>query len=520
MFLLPVTKRSVELLSLCLIVAVTVTSYATPPPSGNNVSQTVTSPVMPSRFLPKKNSYNSNPAIPTQKETHDTSSGTSYTIKAGDNLFKILMREYGLTNLQAEKFIEIVRRENNISNFRRLRIGQKISISALRRKNVNGPLTGARKTGRPHVPISKTAAQTPPPLQVFTLEKPVVPVLQASDMTAHVKQVWEKIVPGHHALKKTLSVNSDNVSITLDPVKYPILTAMDGGRILVDVDGKISPTIKSIISRTDPGLRVVAESAADPKRFLASLVNAGTFYSVAEDFVMEFGSDPRLTIRSDFRVERTAESLVNQDVVLLNSGKIALSSKLTEFLKKEGFTLYEPFALAKPHIFSPRNRLIQVTAGAPLDIASSILKALSITAEVNARIEVADIDNSGISISITPDRYFQYKGKAYCIRYVRDTSFDTSLAPILAARGIHSIDLDRNDDFHKISERILTSVGLSGTYGFHKLWPEEDTRYSLQMSGVMIDGAGVAGESLFLTNREIDRIIKDISVENGYIVQN
>ena len=262
-----------------------------------------------------------------------------------------------------------------------------------------------------------------------------------------------------------------------------------------------------------------AASAGHTATLLLALDPRGTHADEFGGFRLEsLGSQPPHT-DIPVRLVRWLEENP-QDVILLNSGKIALSSKLTDFLKKEGFTVYEPFALAKAHTFSPRNRLIQVTADAPLDIASSVLGALSITAQENARIDVVDADNSGISISITPDRYFQYKGKSYCIRYVRDTSFDTSLAPVLAARGIHSIILDKNDDFRKISERILTSVGLTGTYGFHKLWPEEGAGYSLQMSGVMIDGAGAAGESLFLTNRDIDRIIKDISIENGFIVQN
>lgn len=456
--------------------------------------------------------------MPVKKAANNTATSTPYTIKAGDTLYKILMREYGLTGRQAAKFIEIVMRENNISNSRRLRIGQQIALSSQYRKISTGQLNDSRPAVNSSAPLSKPA--DPAPAQMFALEKPEIPVLRASDITANVKQTWEKIVPQQHALQKTLSVNSDGISISLDPAKYPILPAMDGSRILVDADGKISPTLKSIISEKDPALRIVSASATDPKRFLASLIAAGKFYSTGEDFVMEFGSDPRLTIHSDFRVERTADSLVNQDVILLNAGKVASSSKLTEFLKKEGFTVHEPFALIKPHIFTPLNRLVQVAARAPLDIASSILKALAIPAEENARIDITDVDNSGISISVTPDRSFHYKGKTYCISYVNDASASNSLVPLLEARGIHPIILDKNDGFREISERILTSVGLSGTYGFQKLWPEEDAGYSLQMSGIMIDGAGASGESLFLTNREIDRIIRDISVENGIIVQN
>ena len=41
--------------------------------------------------------------------------GECYTVKSGDHLFKILMRDYGLSNNEAESFIEEIKRENNIS---------------------------------------------------------------------------------------------------------------------------------------------------------------------------------------------------------------------------------------------------------------------------------------------------------------------------------------------------------------------------------------------------------------------
>lgn len=455
--------------------------------------------------------------------TDSATAATLYTIKPGDSLFRILKREFGLTYQKAKKFIELIKRENKITNLRRLRVGQVISISALVGNGSTGQAKTVRAAGHSPVVIPKGVGVDPAqsPVQSFTLEKPQVPVLRPVDVTAHVKQTWEKIVPTPTAQEKMELVQSDGISISLDPVKYPILPAMDGGRILVDVDGKITPTIKSIISETDPGVRIVSESTDSPKRFLGSLIDAGKFYSSAEDFIMEFGTDPKLTVHADFRVERTADSLVNQDVILLNAGKVASPAKLTEFLKSEGFIVHEPFALIKPHLFSPHNRLVEVAAQAPLDIASAVLRALSIPAEENARIEIPDIGNSGISISVTPDRYFHYKGKTYCINYgSNDAAANNVLIPLLEARGIHSITLGQNDDFRKISETILTSVGLSGTYGFQKLWPEEDSGYSLQMSGIMVQGAGESGESLFLTDRKIDRIIRDISVENGIIVQN
>src|SRR5450631_4241675 len=51
-----------------------------------------------------------------------------HIIKPGDNLFKILMLDYGLSNNEAETFVEVIRRENNITDIRHLNVGQKIII--------------------------------------------------------------------------------------------------------------------------------------------------------------------------------------------------------------------------------------------------------------------------------------------------------------------------------------------------------------------------------------------------------
>jgi hypothetical protein len=61
--------------------------------------------------------------------------GVVHIIKPGDNLFKILMQDYGLSNDEAETFIEVICRENNIADIRHLKVGRKIVIPPLRRRS-------------------------------------------------------------------------------------------------------------------------------------------------------------------------------------------------------------------------------------------------------------------------------------------------------------------------------------------------------------------------------------------------
>ncbi|KIE41118.1 LysM peptidoglycan-binding domain-containing protein, partial [Geobacter anodireducens] len=69
----------------------------------------------------------------------ETKGGVSrYTVKPGDFIFKVLMREYGLSNAAAEALIPEIQRINNLRSITRLSVGQTILI----------PLAGPRTTGR------------------------------------------------------------------------------------------------------------------------------------------------------------------------------------------------------------------------------------------------------------------------------------------------------------------------------------------------------------------------------------
>lgn len=65
---------------------------------------------------------------PAPAETVSGEGTSSYTVKAGDFLFLILMREYGLSNAAAERLIPEVMRLNAIHTPRELTVGQRLTM--------------------------------------------------------------------------------------------------------------------------------------------------------------------------------------------------------------------------------------------------------------------------------------------------------------------------------------------------------------------------------------------------------
>jgi hypothetical protein len=49
--------------------------------------------------------------------------------------------------------------------------------------------------------------------------------------------------------------------------------------------------------------------------------------------------------------------------------------------------------------------------------------------------------------------------------------------------------------------------------------PDCGSNYSLQMSGFHVEGPGVPGGSLFLTNLPLDRMMSELLTESGYDLQ-
>lgn len=439
--------------------------------------------------------------------------GGVYTVKSGDHLFKILMRAYGLNNDEAGSFIEEIKRKNNIYDIKRLKIGQKIIIPPVRRGSDGSlkPLQASRYDA------PRDSGSDAGPEQSFKLEA-AVPALSEQEAVTRAHDMWNRIIPSKKEQQKPLALQTSTFSLTLDPVRYPTFTRMDGGRIVLDQSGSIPPLVKSLIETKDASVRIVTETPSGTKHFMASLLEAAGFYSLEENFSMEFGVDPKLTVQADFKVEKTAESLMKQDVVLVNSGRTSLPPSLGEFLKKEGFSLYEPFASLKPFAQRDSRTIHYISAKKQPDMIDAILSSFSVSTERDRRVDVFAADNNGISLSIKAERYFEQGGQRYVVTSFDGDPVNYTLLRILETKGYKVVILEPQDDFRKLSEKLISRMKIKGGFAQHTLLKDGSAGFTLQISGFKLDDALLPGGGIFLTDRAMDRIVRDLFTENGYSI--
>ncbi len=453
------------------------------------------------------------------------------TVRPNDTIERLLIRDCGLTREETAPFAEEVRKRNKILNIRRLYAGQEILVprrgcpSPGRTEITAAPSSDAppavhpqnsrNATGHSATTIAARQGDQPAGNTAAPATKPDDP---AGNPIALLRPIWEHDNPARQGTLPPLTFTSGTFSLSLDPARYPVFFAMDGSRILIDQRKSIPPRYLSLMAEQEPTLRVVTESPANGRRFLAALLGASRFYSVEENFTLAFGADPKLTVRSDFRVERTAESLFKSDVLLVNAEKTKSPPVLAAFLKKEGFVLHEPFS-APPARPTSRNRLVRVAAKTQPEIVDALLSALSLRVERDQHLKVIPASDSGIALSVRIERIVEHNGRRYAILCSGDPTAGT-IAAILTSGGMQVVALEARDDFRTVAEKILTILGIRATYGFHQLWPGDTTNYSVQMSGILIEGTEPDRGSLFITDRELDGITRSLVEENGYRVGN
>src|SRR6185369_12469657 len=204
--------------------------------------------------------------------------GRVYTVKRGDHLFKILMREYGLSNDEAESFVEEIRRENNINDIRHLKVGQRIIIPPVHRKSAQ-KLNLKQQLQDSPAPTNTDHGAAVVSGQAFRLDS-TVSTLSSQEATALVKETWEKLLPSKGESQKPFTIQSPTFSLTLDSQRFPMFATMDGARILLDQDAAIPPLVKALIQEKDPKVRIVSESPDNGRRFLAAMLGSAGFYSV------------------------------------------------------------------------------------------------------------------------------------------------------------------------------------------------------------------------------------------------
>lgn len=334
-----------------------------------------------------------------------------------------------------------------------------------------------------------------------------------------VRLLWDRLVPAGNAALQPLSFKSETFDLTIDPVRYPLFKAADGGTILLDTDGSLPPLVQTLIQEKDRKLRVVNASTTDAHRFLGALLLSGGFYSVEEQPVMIFGKDPQLTVRSDFKVELNAESVMHNEVELVSAARQGLPLRLSEYLKTQGFRVSEPFS---DHVYSPvplRHRVVRTSEQGQVKSVDLVLETLGVPAERSRRVELFKAAETGVGLSVSAERYFERNGKRFVVTRFTGDPIAYTLFRLLETKGYQVVILEPQDAFKTVAAKLLSRMDLPANYAPQVLLADPAGHYTFEMSGFMLENAASGGGAVMLTDRPIDNAMRALLYDHGYQVQ-
>ncbi len=443
----------------------------------------------------------------------------TYKVKRGDFIYKVLAREYGVTGERAVAVARRVKIANHLADIKRLKVGSTLVIP------IDPPAQGTAKVRPRHhaakaavAKASRGGASTMMVLQAPAGQQaPSRASLAGAEAVQQASHVWPQLIPNAPSVKAQLDYLSGAFSLSLDPEKYPILATQDGGAILVDANGTLPPLVKNLLKEKNPQLSIVSERADNPRAFYRALLGAARFYSFEEDFLVDFGADCKVTVQADFKIEKSQDSLLHQDITLLKipGKRPATPQALVRLLAANGFKLVEtpssaPIITGRPD----DNVLYQIPEKDPRTIADALLGALGIRYQADKNIDVYAGDNNGVRLEIPAYRYFEQNGNRYVLARFQGDPLGDSLTDLLEAKGYRVIQVQDQDDLESLSDKLLNRLDISGRYGEQDLWSVWEQGYGVRMPGVMINDP--RGGRIFITDRKVDPLVQELAKLNGY----
>lgn len=343
-------------------------------------------------------------------------------------------------------------------------------------------------------------------------------VVSEQEMT-RIRMFWSVLTATDQSISTSLAYRTPAFSLAIDPKRYPLLVAADGSKVLLDTAVSLPPLVRTLLQEQDPDLRIISVSPRDSRHFLGDLLRAGGFFSVEEQPQLVFGTDPQLRVNCDFKVERTAASVLQHEVALVNSAVQGMPASLSDYLKTQGLILVEPFADPPADPLPSRHRIIPVKARDQQVIVDTLLDALAIPVIKRQQVELYSPLESGIGLSVTAERSFEFAGKRYVVAYFNGDPVAYTLIRLLETKGYRVVMLNPGDSFKVIADKLLSRISLPTRHAVHTLISDPFGKYMLTTSGVLLENAHSGGGAVLLTDAVPAHNLHRLLSDHGYQVQ-
>ena len=388
---------------------------------------------------------------PGTAKREDTSTETAYTIKKGDSITRIAMRQ-----LQTKKISEIVktvrdikRLNPNIKNYNLIYPGQMLEL----------PRRG--------IVITKQEATVPEDESAYkikdeTQEKPfILPETRLAILRHVITRMNGSLVTTGKYYIPIPQVGQ----VTIDCSKIPVVELDDGNTILLDFADRISDTLKNMIQSNWKNYHLIKISNYEgTASILQKITNASNIYTMTKlttPYII--GNSPPLQLSVDWLItKKSSESIpylqalsfVTENSQLLPNPIITYAEKnrltITQIIEGQGIMNAPDEKYTIPQIPA-------LNSSTNIALIDALLNELGYPAVKDTKIGIFDTAREGYNVSINADLLVKKNDKQIIII---SKSIPQQFTDNLKKRGIETISLDTGETRKSLMSKILQSMNI------------------------------------------------------------
>ncbi len=425
-----------------------------------------------------------------------------YTIRSGDNIYTILTNRFGLSANKAERLIPEVMRINGIVDTSGLQIGQTLLL----------PLAGKKAVVLPKKAPVEAPVPPPEPVPPAVVEPPAPVASPAPSpgvdegMLRRAKEFWVRLFPGRKPLGTVPGKGKTG------PVCEPLLVGLNGKEIRI-----VPPATPAVFANLSgagaaKGETVVADPANE-KGFVKELLQAAGFAVTDGGAPLEFGTEPKLSLKVDFTAAQRLPGAEERKTILVlreKNGCQKLPESFVSYLSAKDFRLVAWCDASESSPFSAAVHVHSVPSGSSDATLDSVLADLGIQAIKDFPIEIQVGQSGAASLKVTVDRYFEGEGKRFFVDLGNDTPNRATLFRLLELAGYQRIAVVGTDTLRTISAKISAALNIPADYHSYHLTSLPDGFFTLDITGILFQQPGSAGVKIFLTNGPVDQPFFDL----------
>jgi len=423
-----------------------------------------------------------------QTQAVSTVGTKTYVIKEGDNLFRIVVRELGITSNVKEK-LELIKSINpHIKDVTKIYAGDTILLPT---KDFS-PIPTAKQ---------QAAVTEEEKLIEESISHPET-IIEAKDKIAMPPEARLAVIK-HVVTQMNATVTASGNyylplpkggQVTIDCSKMPVIEFENNTTIFLDLENRAPDDLKNIISDNWKNFSLVKVTQKDDVIVvLRKIFDAAKNYSMTkQNKPLTIGAPLSAEFFVDWVIKETTTRQIpplTQGLRILYENDLLFPRALKNFAQRKGLIITEISAqkgiVGKPEEIYSLPPVTKYPSTSAKEFSYALLSDLGLRPEKDVDIKIFDTEKDGINLSIKADVLVNTGDSKYIV-FSRELS--PQLINVLTQAGNKLIFLSDNDSPKYIMERMLQAMNIPSYFGHFSFsgLERKQASFTLSFSGTKI----------------------------------